>query len=530
MKRIFTILLASSISIHSISQAFTPGNLAVYRVQGTAALTSAATAVFVDEYTTAGVLVRSIAMPTATSGSNRALTANGTSTTEGMMTRSTDMQYLVLTGYDAAVGAATPSSATSATVNRVIGRIDVAGNVNTTTALSDAYSGSNIRGVASTNGTDFWTTGGNEGVRYATLGSTTSIVVSSTVATGNLTNLRAVHIYDGQLYVSTGSGTNSRVLAVGTGTPTTTGQTMNQIPGLPTAGSPNQFFFADVNPAVPGVDVLYIADDAAATGIQKYSYTGSTWVANGNLVPSVTGTRGLTGVVVGTTVTLYTTNPTNLYSLVDVSGYNANITGTFTPLATAPTNGGFRGVALAPLAAIVPLNLTSFTASLRSGVATLNWTSQNESNVKGFSVEKSLDGRNYSEIAFVNATNRATTTNTYSVADNRVKAGANYYRLKMVDADGSSRYSNAVVLSSKSGIKTELFPNPAVNSLTVSHDKTNAGAVIRILSLEGRQLKTIAVQPGASQTSINVNDLVPGNYLMVFESNGEKSVSKFAKQ
>ena len=48
---------------------FTPGNLVVYRVgDGAAVLASSGTAVFLDEYTTAGVLVQSIPVPTTTPG------------------------------------------------------------------------------------------------------------------------------------------------------------------------------------------------------------------------------------------------------------------------------------------------------------------------------------------------------------------------------------------------------------------------------------------------------------------------------
>ena len=115
-------------------------------------------------------------------------------------------------------------------------RIDAAGNVDTTTALTDYSTGNNPRSAASTNGTDFWVSGGAGGVRYATFGTTTSTQVSTT-----LTNIRGTAIFDGQLYISTASGTAIRIGAVGTGTPTTAGQTITNIPGFPTGGSPYGF-------------------------------------------------------------------------------------------------------------------------------------------------------------------------------------------------------------------------------------------------------------------------------------------------
>jgi len=126
----------------AVLAAFTPGNLVIYRVgTGAATLTAAETEVFLDEYGPNGSLVQSIAMPTADSGLNQILTAAGNSTTEGMITRSTDGSFIVATGYDAAVGTArvngTPTTSTTATnYNRVIGRIAADGTVDTSTTTT----------------------------------------------------------------------------------------------------------------------------------------------------------------------------------------------------------------------------------------------------------------------------------------------------------------------------------------------------------------------------------------------------------
>src|ERR1051325_839178 len=111
---------------------FTPGNIVVYRVGtgGAATLAGTATAVFVDEYTPAGAFVQSVPLPTTTSGAQHALDASGTSTSEGMMTRSADGRYLVLGGYDAVLGGTIATNAS----NRVLGRIDSAGTIDTSTS------------------------------------------------------------------------------------------------------------------------------------------------------------------------------------------------------------------------------------------------------------------------------------------------------------------------------------------------------------------------------------------------------------
>jgi beta-lactamase superfamily II metal-dependent hydrolase/DNA/RNA endonuclease YhcR with UshA esterase domain len=325
--------------------AFTPGNLVIYRMNdGAAALVNTGTAVFLDEYTTAGTLVQSIAVPTTTVGAQRRLVCSGTATSEGFLSRSSDGQYVVFTGYDAALLTGSITTSTSATVPRVIGRVDANGNLDTTTALTDAISGGNPRGATSTNGTDLWIAGSANGMRYATLGATTSTSIAATPA-----NLRVLSVFAGQLYVSA-STTTFHLMTVGTGTPTTSGQTLTNLPGFPTTGSQYGFFFADLNAGVAGVDTLYVADDGG--NILKYSLVAGNWTANGTIaLPSV---RGLTGSVSGSNVTLYVTarpSGSTLRTLTDTSGYNATITGTLTTIATAPANTAFQGVAFVPVSA-----------------------------------------------------------------------------------------------------------------------------------------------------------------------------------
>jgi hypothetical protein len=349
-----TFLIMALLAPIGLCAPFTPGNLVIYRVgSGTGSLINTGNPVFLDEYTPAGVLVQSIPLPTEVSGANRRLVASGTATTEGLLTRSANGSFLILTGYDSSLpGTVSLPGTDAATVNRVVGRVDHNGNIDTTTALTDYSTGSNPRSAASTNGTDIWIAGGAGGVRHTTLGSTTSTSVSTTV-----TNLRQINIFDGQLYVSTSSGSAVRIGMVGTGTPTTSGQTIVNLPGFVTAGSPYAFFFADLDAGVAGVDTLYVADDGA-DALRKYSLVGGNWVLNGTIGVNADNYTGVTATVSGSTVTLYAVRMGGsgaggggqLVSLVDSSGYNGPFAGTPTLLATAAANTAFRGVALAPAA------------------------------------------------------------------------------------------------------------------------------------------------------------------------------------
>jgi DNA/RNA endonuclease G (NUC1) len=344
----------------------------IYRVgDGTGALASTGNPVFLDEYTPSGQFVQSVPVPTITSGSNHRLIASGTATSEGLMTRSTDRRYLVFGGYDAAIPTTSLASTASATTPRVVGRVDVSGNIDTTTALTDWSTGNNPRGVATTNGTDLWVGGAGGGVRYATFGSSTSTQLSSTV-----TNIRAVEIFAGQLYNSDSSGSTIRLGQVGTGLPTTSPQTITNLPGFATStGSPYAFFFADLD-GIPGVDTLYVADDTTTAGgpggITKYSLVSGTWSSNGVVGAVADSYRGLTGSVSGTTVTLFAirkggtgaTGGGELVTFTDSSGYRGAVSGAPTLLATAGANTAFRGVAFAPEGAVVAPSITTQPANV----------------------------------------------------------------------------------------------------------------------------------------------------------------------
>jgi hypothetical protein len=325
--------------------AFTAGDIVVYRVgSGVGALSTAAAAVFIDEYSPTGTLMQSIPMPTTGSG---ALTANGTSTAEGIISRSDDGRYIVLTGYRKDAGGTSPNSDTSVVTPRVVGRIDSLGVVDTSTGLTDAFSGANIRAVGSTNGTEFWM-GGSLGLRYAGFGATTSTSLNTTG------NFRQIAVVNNQLYATSGAANPGRsVFATSPALPTSGAPTFN---GTFTTSSDttiawNQYFFADLNPSVAGNDTLYVANQGTSatnpSGIYKFVFNGTTWSAAGSA--ALTTASGVVGTVNGTSVTLFGVSGTSaantLQALTDSSG-TGNLSGSFTTIATAGANTSFRTVAL----------------------------------------------------------------------------------------------------------------------------------------------------------------------------------------
>ncbi len=170
------VLLAAAASSAAASAGFIPGDVVVYRTgTGSGALSSAATPVFLDEYEPGGKLVESLALPTTASAPNEPLLASGTASSEGLLTLSADGNFLMATGYDAAVGTVKVAETSSSSVPRTIARISAGAEVNTTTALTDAASANNVRSATSSDGTNIWVGGAAGGVRYTTLGGNSKI-------------------------------------------------------------------------------------------------------------------------------------------------------------------------------------------------------------------------------------------------------------------------------------------------------------------------------------------------------------------
>jgi hypothetical protein len=319
-------------------------------------------------------------MPTVSSGLSNALTASGTATSEGLLTLSGNGSFLVLTGYAAATGTAAVATTLSAATARTVGLVNVnTGAIDTSTALN-TFSGNNIRSAVSSNGTDIWVAGANSGIGYTTLGSTTVTTVSTTV-----TNNRQLEIFNGQLYSSDSSGAAVRVGTVGSGLPTTGGQTMTNLPGFPAAGSPYSFFMADLDAGVSGLDTLFVADDTATTGgLSKYSLVNGVWTLNGTIGTAADAYRGLTGAVSGGGVQLFATRKGGtgvtgggeLVSLFDSAGYNGAFSSSINLLATAGANEAFRGVALI---AAAPVPEPETYAMLLAGLGLLGFAARRRS-------------------------------------------------------------------------------------------------------------------------------------------------------
>ena len=347
----------------------TAGDLLIYRVgNGTETLSNTGNSVFLDEYTPTGSLVQSIAVPN--SGATP-LIASGTAGSEGLLNYNNG--YVTLTGYGRAVGGTgSVVTTTSAAVPREAAIYGTNGTQLSITGLTDWASGNNPRQRRDRRWCQpvpWWSDRRCADWKY-TVGATTSTQVNAS----GTTNVRDVNIFAGTTYFSLSSTTAnvSGIYAVAPGGTQTQIVATSSVAGSSAAGnSPYQFAFAQLNSTSTGADTLYIAD-TNLNGIEKYSLVGGTWTATGTIT-GVTGAVGLslstTTVGSTTTVNLYATNASGLFSAADTTGYDGTVSGAATSIATVGTNEAFRGVAFETVVAPVPEPTTVLGGVLLIGAA-----------------------------------------------------------------------------------------------------------------------------------------------------------------
>lgn len=323
---------------------------AVVRVgDGALSLGKSSAPVFIDHKTLTGVeLAASVALPTSASGAQQPFTLEGKRDDEGGLSLSEDGHFLVLAGYAVVPYYSEVHESSSAYVPRVVARIGADGSVDTSTSLGAAFDKKSVRGATSKDGTSFWASGegkSSTGGVYAKGFQTDTAAIR---LTGLLESANHVHVFGGQLYASTDDEHLPSVFAVGTGTPTTAGQTITPLAGLPTGDDDETHGFAlvDANPDAAGLDTLFVAN-AGVSAIVKWTFDGTSW-KQAYAVDTGEEPRGLAARVVGTKIVV-------VASLEGDSG-NAIVTlsdrGTGIPVlqtvSTAASGTAFRGVAWLP--------------------------------------------------------------------------------------------------------------------------------------------------------------------------------------
>ena len=150
----------------------------------------------------------------------------------------------------------------------------------------------------------------------------------------------------------------------------------------------------------------------------------------------------------------------------------------------------FSQFGLAQYSTTLPIKLLAFWGDRSNGKHVLQWITAQERNASHFEIEQSSDAINFKPIGTVQASNNSNISRQYKFINPFVFAKNNYYRLKMIDFDGSFEYSNVILLVEPIAESTfSAYPNPFEAELQVLiawHDKTTETLNWQITDMLGR--------------------------------------------
>jgi hypothetical protein len=174
---------------------------------------------------------------------------------------------------------------------------------------------------------------------------------------------------------------------------------------------------------------------------------------------------------------------------------------------------------------VLPVRLFNFTAKPLNNSSLLQWDVANELNIADYSIEFSKDGRTFTTVGDVTPTVVHSAAKKYSFIHTGVINGKNYYRIKMVDKDGSYEYSpvRTVVIGNS---KVLVYPNPFRTQLNITSSTLNP-ATAKLFDLAGKQLLQ---QTFTTTTTLNINYLAAGTYIIQINDGIKVQSFKVRKQ
>jgi hypothetical protein len=184
-------------------------------------------------------------------------------------------------------------------------------------------------------------------------------------------------------------------------------------------------------------------------------------------------------------------------------------------------NATFTISSFSPPGGVLPLNLLSFNAQKQNSAIQLVWTTAAETNFSHFIVEHSATTNNFNTLEIVKATGHA---GAYTTVDQHPSSGNNFYRLKMVDTDGSFTYSKTIAVNNANSVADiSISPNPPANHFTIQLEAASASVeTISIINAAGAlmQQHKLSVEQGKNRFPVNITSLSKGIYFVQLMNSG----------
>ena len=175
---------------------------------------------------------------------------------------------------------------------------------------------------------------------------------------------------------------------------------------------------------------------------------------------------------------------------------------------------------------IVPVELTSFVASLSGNNVTLNWSTATETNNQGFEIQRS-NGGEYQVVGYVAGHGTTVEPQSYSFTDQNVGTGKYQYRLKQIDYDGKFEYSSVVeveVVGPKEFSLAQNYPNPFNPATSIDFTlAVDSKVTLKVFDVLGQEVMTLIngnYTSGSHKVNFDASGLNSGVYVYRIDAVG----------
>mgnify|MGYP002619621290 CR=1 FL=1 len=186
------------------------------------------------------------------------------------------------------------------------------------------------------------------------------------------------------------------------------------------------------------------------------------------------------------------------------------------------------------LTSALPVELMSFTGNPeKENKNKLEWVTASELNNDYFEIQTTIDGKNFNTIGTIEGSGTTNTLN-YYLFYHRVSSPECYYRLKQVDYDGATSYSEIILVKNENYNEISIWPNPVINKLNIaSFEATSRHLDLSVFDINGVLVKQSIhhVDEGFNLVEIEIsNEIKSGMYfLLVTDEFGKNETFKFIK-
>jgi|GEM_PF-411382 len=201
---------------------------------------------------------------------------------------------------------------------------------------------------------------------------------------------------------------------------------------------------------------------------------------------------------------------------------------------TSLTGGGL-GYTVGNNSVILPIELVQFDARpVNDEMVVLDWVTASEINSDFFGLERSIDGITWEQFGKEKAAGNSNDYLVYSATDFDPFKGVSYYRLRLVDRDGTYEYSEVEEVRFDNQIDDlgfGLYPNPNQGSFIIQLGEVPANTSLVIRNSIGQIVQSWNVSTEADQSRvIQVNGLAAGAYLVQLSSGDNVKNAKLIVQ